>query len=316
MLEISDLVAMTAAKKADLFEAAARRMTEDRYDATIILASLQRSNGYLDLHCKTVEELAWKRSKLPHRDVIDMLRVGRKLLDIPELDQAFKDGRLCWSKVRALVPLITKENAAEWIAKAIGLTSNNLERQISNQRDPCIGGGPTQVMILSLPGYRRFEEVANALRREAGDKHLPNEECLMRVLDEFEISREAGRTDRATGASAPSSVPVPAAQASVTAPPMVEEAAVPVEPCATRSRHIPTTIREKVMNRARHACEAKGCRNRFGLEVHHVKKFCDGGASHLVEPHGSVSSLSRETARGGAAGGAGAGRCARARDPR
>src|SRR4029453_15070865 len=115
MLESSDLVAMTAAKKADLFEAAARRMTEGRYDATIALASLQRSNGYLDLGCKTVEELAWKGGKLPYPGVIDMLRVGRKLLEIRELDLAFKDGRLCWSKVRALVPLITPANAAEWI---------------------------------------------------------------------------------------------------------------------------------------------------------------------------------------------------------
>ena len=213
MLEISDLVAMTAAKKADLFEAAARQMTEGRYDATITLASLQRSNGYLDLNCKTVEELAWKRGKLPYRDVIDMVRVGRKLLEIPELDLAFKDGRLCWSKVRALVPLITRANAAEWIATAMRLTSNTLERQISNHRNPCIGGGATQVMVLSVPGYRRFEEVANALRREAGDKHLTNEECLMRVLDELEASREAGRTGRGTGESAPRSAPIPAAQA-------------------------------------------------------------------------------------------------------
>ena len=176
MVGISDIEGMTAAEKADLFAAGARKLVEGRYQATITLAELRRSNGYLDLKCRTVEELAAKWSKLGPREVSEMLWAGRKLLEIPELNQAFKDQRLCWSKLKALVPPITKENAAEWIAKAIRMSSNRLQRQISNHRSPCIGGGPTQVLLLSLPAYKRFEQMANGLRAEAGDKHLTNEE--------------------------------------------------------------------------------------------------------------------------------------------
>ena len=178
---------------------------------------------------------------------------------------------LSWSHVRALVPHIQAKNAVELIAKSIGKTSNQVERMVGNQRQPAVSG-PTRAVYLSLPNYRRFEELARGVRAEAGKKYLADEECFMRMLDEMEAAREA----RASGASA-----MPSAPGARPAPSAAAEVGVPVEQCAPSSRHIPAAIRRKVMNRARHACEI--CRNRHGLEVHHVKvPFSKGGPHSLA----------------------------------
>ena len=81
MLEISEIVGMTAFAKAELFAKGARQMTVGRHSAAIALASLERSNGYRELGFKTVEDLAAKLGRLEDRDVTELLWVGRKLLD-------------------------------------------------------------------------------------------------------------------------------------------------------------------------------------------------------------------------------------------
>ena len=112
MLETSKILAMTAAEKATLVANGAKQMTEGRYAAAIALASLERSMGYLKLGFKTVKDLAKEMGELDDRDATDLLWVGRKLLSVPQLNEAFRDGLLSWSQVKTLVPHIQVENGA------------------------------------------------------------------------------------------------------------------------------------------------------------------------------------------------------------
>jgi hypothetical protein len=84
----ADILREKARDKANRFAKEARQMVEGRCAATIALAELERSKGYLDLGFESVRELAAALSELDARDVSEMLWVGRKLLDIPELEKA------------------------------------------------------------------------------------------------------------------------------------------------------------------------------------------------------------------------------------
>src|SRR5688572_29492762 len=230
-------------------------MQESRYEVAIALALLARCNGYLQLCCKTIGEFAETKAGLEYRDWTQMLSVGRRALQFPEVDVAFRSGALNWSKLRALVPVLTKENVTEWIRKASKMTSNQVERAVSQDRDPCVGG-PTHAWILGIRTYERFSELANGLRRESGENQLKDEECFHRLMDELEALRRAAHLAR------------------------VAEPASASQPHGfTRSRHIPAGIRRQAMIRARFACEC--CRNRFGLDVHHVVPFGEGGSHEL-----------------------------------
>ena len=105
-----------------------------------------------------MERLTAGMTILSPRDVIEMLSVGRRLLDDPELDLAYRKGDLSWyrgSKVRALPPHLDASNVAKWIEKAIPMTSNAVERAISRHRDPSVGG-PTRAVHFRSPATRAW----------------------------------------------------------------------------------------------------------------------------------------------------------------
>src|SRR4029450_799338 len=102
-----DILKKAAEDRVILFANGARKMVEGRCAATIALAELERSKGYFGLGFATVHKLAAERSALDPRGGRERVWVGRKLLDIPELKAAFLDGRVSWTKLRALVPHIT-----------------------------------------------------------------------------------------------------------------------------------------------------------------------------------------------------------------
>src|SRR5688572_30748631 len=123
ILATSEIAAKSAQGKAELIAVNARRMKESRYEAAIAIALLERSSGFLELGCKSIDEFGAKMSGLEHRDWIQLLSVGRRAVRFPEVDAAFRAGHLNWSKIRALVPVLTRENVEEWIAKARRMTS-------------------------------------------------------------------------------------------------------------------------------------------------------------------------------------------------
>ena len=114
ILPTSEIAAKTAQEKADLVKTGAKRMKESRYEAAIALALLARSNGFLELGCESIDEFAATKSGLEPGDWTQMLSVGRRALQFPEVDVAFRSGELNWSKIRALVPVLRHENVTEW----------------------------------------------------------------------------------------------------------------------------------------------------------------------------------------------------------
>ena len=199
ILPTAEIAAKTAQEKADLVKTGAKRMTESRYEVAIALALLGRSNGYLELGFETIEEFAAKEAGLEPGDWTQMLSVGRRALQFPEVDVAYRAGKLNWSKVRCLVPVLTKENVAEWIGKAGRMTSNQLERAVSQVRDPSVGGlnaraDPRAPDLRALLGAR--ERTAPRVGREQPEGRRVPQSALRRARGVPE-SRAPGAGGRA-----------------------------------------------------------------------------------------------------------------------
>ena len=120
------------------------------------------------------------------REVRDLLRIGKALRHVPALDEAFRQGVLCWSKVRALVPVIKPENAASWIAKAQRMSSNELEHDVGATRDPVVGGGLVPMISVPRRVWRRFQFLAEKARERTGTLDLSDWECFEKILDAAE----------------------------------------------------------------------------------------------------------------------------------
>ncbi len=81
--------------------------------------------GYPSLHVYAVKGLGFTDDQAYH-----FTRVAMKALEIPEIGQAIAEGTLSVSKARRVLSVITRQNQAEWIDKAIQLPQRELEREV------------------------------------------------------------------------------------------------------------------------------------------------------------------------------------------
>ena len=61
----------------------------------------------------------------------EKLRVAEALERLPELAEALKEGRVCWSAVRELTRIATPETESAWLTAATGRTVRELEKLVS-----------------------------------------------------------------------------------------------------------------------------------------------------------------------------------------
>jgi hypothetical protein len=160
------------------------------------------------------------------------------------VDQAFRSGRLSWSKVRALVPVVTPKNARDWIEQAEKMTVNKLEHQVGRQREPYTVEHLVPMFAVPRAVYARYKGLAARVRAIEGQKDFDDVECLEAIFEAAE-SAWAG----------------------------------PEKPSLSNNRHIPRRIRRKLWTRARYRCEQ--CGNVHALEAHHIVPVCEGGTHEL-----------------------------------
>src|SRR4029450_12727418 len=95
-------------EQVDLFQRAHRRAVSGRYAEVVSLTAIEASRAYESFGCSSIQQFGARVAAYTEHQVWDLLRVGRALRDCPELDAAFRSERLSWSKVRALVPVVTR----------------------------------------------------------------------------------------------------------------------------------------------------------------------------------------------------------------
>ncbi len=62
---------------------------------------------------RTVVNYAVSRFGISRREARELFKAGMALADLPAIDEAFREGQLCWSKVRVLVKVAVAQHDAE-----------------------------------------------------------------------------------------------------------------------------------------------------------------------------------------------------------
>ena len=105
-------------------------------EAAYYLAAIAESRAFESFGCSSIQQFGARVADYTGHMVYDLLRIGRLLRDCPDLDAAFRSGRLSWSKVRTLAPVVTNETAAGWIDTAARQSTAQLEHMVGRQREP------------------------------------------------------------------------------------------------------------------------------------------------------------------------------------
>ena len=175
---------------------------------------------------------------LPKRRTTELLHIARKLQELRQLDRAFCNKRLSWSKLRLLARVVVPEHETRWLEHAQRVTVRKL---ILGSSDDGTLAGRTPIND-SL--YRL------TLRKEGKDTLLCTRE------GDIPIDGAGHRCD-----------------AHILT---IHDDEGPRNPhCITKDVKTPPWLREKVLCRDQHRC--RHCAGTIGLEVHHIRFREDGG---------------------------------------
>src|SRR5262245_28058880 len=172
----AEILGLAAAEQVELFRRAHRRAVSGRYAEIVTLTAIEESRAYEAAGCSSAQQFAARVGDYTGRDVREALRMGRTLRQCPELDAAFRSGRLTWSKVRTLVPVVTSENAVKWIDTAMQVSTAVLERMVGQKRDPQGIPGMAPMPEVAIPVFVAFRQLCVRLRQWLRKPGMPDAE--------------------------------------------------------------------------------------------------------------------------------------------
>ena len=106
-------------------------MADAEWKMGLCLLALKRSGAFRKLGFGTLSAYAERVLQLSGRKVGALLGAAEALEHLPLISEAFRAGRVCWSKVRVMHGLATPETEAEWLEFARVHTSVEVERKVA-----------------------------------------------------------------------------------------------------------------------------------------------------------------------------------------
>jgi Holliday junction DNA helicase RuvB len=254
--------------------------------------------------CPTTAMWAASRFGMSRREARDLLAAGKALVELPEIDRAFADGRLCWSKVRELIRVATPPHEQRWLEMALRLHIDELalEVKLSRKGDPPRDRddrkGLPEIrlrMNTAMPPhvYAKWEQVQRMIRDESG-KALREWEYLE---DLFDLKLSKHDDDGSDVCGCPYTVVMRTATDDEEATVETEDGPVPIDPVTAEiiacdagvidpdlddheaDRRVSPTMRRRVLARGKRRCRHCGSTHR--LHIHHIIPWCEGGRTRM-----------------------------------
>ncbi len=231
----------------------------------------------------------------------ERMRVAHALSGLPETAAALAQGKLTFSGVRELTRVATADTETEWLAKAEGLVTNQIESLVANHRpgdrpdDPPRPDLRPRTVRLELPPevYALWRQarmvVANERGSEISDADFVETLCRGAIAPG---SGDAGPAHQIAYQQCPDcrrATQNGAGREIDVSPEVVERASCDAKnlgslDAATPERATTTVtprVREQVFARDHHRCTAPGCRSARNLDLHHIRYQSHGGGNEI-----------------------------------
>lgn len=260
---------------------AAKNFFRAEADLLNALQMIDKDRAYLDLKYPSLFAYAVEALNLSESTALNFINVARKAVHVPILQQEIAAGNLSVAKARKIVPVISTENQAEWIEKAVTLSSRKLEREVA--RIVPQAAQPERLRYIS--------ETRLNLSLSVDEKTL---DTIKRVQDlecqRRQCSVTLGETLAAMGAFyLEKNDPIEKAKrANTRNRPQSSDVTgqTKTRPTNFRRRSRPAAVDRKVLLRDEGQCtqtdsNGRRCDQRRWLQVHHIQLVSEGGTDSL-----------------------------------
>ena len=222
-------------------------------------------------HC--AEWLAW-RCGISLSAAREKVRTAQALRNLPAIGAAFADGRLSYSKVRALTRVVEWHDEDSLLEYALRATAAQVEercRQIRNSR-------PESASIAQRAWERRaltlWRDAARGVMRVSVEVPIEEGELIAQALDRAVAGGEAAEGIE-FDANAWRAQQADALVVTVTE----SETGAPLD-VGRKQRTVPTQLKRALWARDR-GCSFPGCDHKHYVDAHHIEHWADGGATSL-----------------------------------
>ncbi len=98
-----------------------------------ILQQMEDLKGHREFGFTSLYDYAHKKLKLSEDIATTLIRLARKSKEVPLLKEKIQAREISISNAKAIAPIITPANQAEWLDKASQLSKRELEREVFAQ---------------------------------------------------------------------------------------------------------------------------------------------------------------------------------------
>ncbi len=244
------------------------------YMVVVALTEMERTKRYIDASCGSIVAFGSRYAGLSRSGVYARLACGRALSRLHKIDDDFRHGLLCWTKVRAICRVATEETEDQWLEKAHALSSSQLEHEVVSQRETITPRGKVPLKAIDHRIYLKLQDAMALARDRAHNQNLSDEDCLEATLDFFLNAEQPSPFDDPTSVTyvttpETSRARWQRARAQLAAHPHTHD-----DP-RTLPRQVPNDTARRVRRRAGYTCEAPDCESTHALEAHHIVFFKD-----------------------------------------
>jgi hypothetical protein len=261
------------------------------------LIAIDNERAYRDLGHTSLFNYAVQALKLTESTAYNFITVARKSREVPALMTEIRQGTLSVSKARKVVPVLTRENQAEWISKAQTLPQKSLEKEVA--RVAPREAAPERATYLSETYLKLTLGISEKLHlklkrivdlESQRTRHAAKLEDALEAMAELYLQKndpleKAKRAKVATAAAAPAAQePDPSTQ------PVARQAGSegPAPGPAVRNTlpatriPLPAVVRHAVNTRDQRRCTHRDragtrCPETRWLDIHHVRPVSAGG---------------------------------------
>ncbi len=257
--------------------------------------------------CRSTPQYAAARFGMSRREAHDLLVAGKALRELTLIDQAFCEGKLCWSKVRELIKVATPPHQERWIRTAQMMHIDELALEVrlagpgNPPRDRDDRKGLPEIRLrlnTMLPPdvYAKWEQAKRKIQDESGGT-LAEWECFEAMCDLTLLTREDGTVPGKTRVIDSPYCVLINYEGDSGATVETDLGILPVDPvtaetiacgcCHVDAKHvdrkadrdIPQPLRRRVMAHWGGRCAC--CRSRHRVQVHHVIWVSRGGKTEF-----------------------------------
>jgi hypothetical protein len=255
------------------------------------LYEMNERGGYEEFGYTNIADYAHVRFDFRDSKTYYLLRLARKIKDLPQIAQALADGEIGWTKAYHISRVATPENEVMWLESAMSLSVRELERRIKNNLDEAV----SKVRLLLTEDQSSVWEFAVEVCRRTAGANLSHAQCLEYMAGEF-IATWAYEANHEEAPCPHDSLNLDEDESEATETDEAEVVEALSHVCPENDDlpapgHIPLNkVFKAAMERDSYTCSYPGCSARAKLHPHHITYRSKFGSKGQRECH-SLSNI-------------------------